>query len=328
MLTISWHLSKYLKETFLHPLMKQVDCSKKVILITGCDSGFGLSFAKKLSSYGFTVFAGCYNEVDSILRSENNSKIKVIQLDVTSNESIENAFNSVNDYLKQNPSMNFHALINNAGILQVGLIEWNSPNDISYFTKHMDVNCYGHVRMCKRFLPLLRSSGPGGRIININSMAARTAVAPVNGYVMSKAASAAFTEAMQVELAQFGLHIISVEPWIATTSLSAGDQIIQVATKSLEETPVEIKNSFHQQGLQLVRGWVNNAKNSPLNVTVDDVVDKVTDAVTSPDPEPVIRVCKPFYSFYFTLTNEILPWKLVLLSRRLSQYFVEKAGVE
>lgn len=329
MLTISWRLSKYLRETFLHPLMKQVQCSKKLVLITGCDSGFGLAFARALAGKGFTVFAGCYDEPNALLKSQseaNNDRIHVIPLDVTSSESVENAFKCVQKYLDENPSMSLHALINNAGVLQVGLIEWEDPSDISHFTRHMDVNCYGHIRMCKRFLPLIRSAGPGSRIINVNSMAARTATAPVSAYAISKAASASFTEAMQVELANFGIHVISIEPWIATTSLSAGDQIIQGAHKSLEKTPMEVQIAYGLKGMNLVNGWIKTAKDSFLNITIDDVVDKVTDAVTSPDPEPIIRVCDCAFSKLFTLMNELLPWRLVVFARRLMQYNVERAA--
>ena len=324
MLTLSWHLSKYLKEKFLHPLMKQVQCAKKVVLITGCDSGFGLSTARALASHGFTVFAACYDEANSCLKKEGLKNVNVLALDVTSSESIKNAFESVQEFLKQNPWMSLHALINNAGVLSLGLTEWDSVDDISYFTRHMEVNCWGQVRMCKRFLPLLRAAGPGSRVINVNSMAARTTALPVTGYAVSKAAAAAFVESLHLELSPFEIHAISIEPWVAETILSAGDHMASEATRSLERASPDIHSAYGSRGMSYVRAWLANAKSSPINVTVDLVVATIVDAVLSPDPEPVMRVSQPIFSAFFTLTNDILPWRLVVLFRHFITYAMQK----
>lgn len=315
MLTLSWHLSQYLKETFVHPLMKQVECAKKVVLITGCDSGFGLNTARALASHGFTVFAACYDEANCILKRHPVDRVKVIGLDVTSVQSVRNAYETVEQFLRENASMRLHALINNAGVLSLGLTEWDSVDDISYFTKHMQVNCWGQVRMVKRFLPLLRAAAPGSRVININSMAARTTALPITGYAVSKAAAAAFSESLHLELSPFRIHTISVEPWIAETSLSSGDHMAADAAQSLERTSPDTRNAYSARSMSYVHAWLTNAKNSPLNVTVDLVVARIVEAVLSPDPEPVMRVSQPIFSVFFTLANDILPWRLVVLLR-------------
>ena len=73
------------------------------VMITGCDTGFGNMLAKRLDSMGFSVFAGCLTEKggNDLQRSCSN-KMKIITLDVTSTESIENACSSVKTHLPAN----------------------------------------------------------------------------------------------------------------------------------------------------------------------------------------------------------------------------------
>ena len=66
------------------------------ILVTGCDSGFGRLFAKRMDSKGFRVFAGCFT-TDGInqLKEECSSMIKPFHLDVTSQDSVHKAVSFV-----------------------------------------------------------------------------------------------------------------------------------------------------------------------------------------------------------------------------------------
>ena len=72
----------------------------KNILITGCSSGFGYDASKYLASKGHTVYASMRNttgknkEAAAALNeyaSENNYKIEVLDIDVTSDESVNSA---------------------------------------------------------------------------------------------------------------------------------------------------------------------------------------------------------------------------------------------
>lgn len=79
---------------------------KHAVLITGCDSGIGYSIAKRCHEIGFTVFAACLNadcDVSGELRKLQN--VFVVQLDVTSRDSLRNASSTVNDVLKDNPEI-------------------------------------------------------------------------------------------------------------------------------------------------------------------------------------------------------------------------------
>ena len=86
----------------------------KHIVITGCDSGFGLELALRLDGMGFYVYAGCLTKPgrDS-LSNKASSRLKVLQLDVTDRASIQAMYDSVSHDL---PAEGLWALVNNAGV--------------------------------------------------------------------------------------------------------------------------------------------------------------------------------------------------------------------
>lgn len=75
--------------------------AEKIVFITGCDSGLGFSLAEHVSELGFTVVAGCL-KLDSKGAKElkKNSKIMLIELDITNNSSVNVAVETVSRYLE------------------------------------------------------------------------------------------------------------------------------------------------------------------------------------------------------------------------------------
>ncbi|GBN83391.1 Corticosteroid 11-beta-dehydrogenase isozyme 2 [Araneus ventricosus] len=73
---------------------KRIKTENKAVLITGCDSGFGRLLAKKLDSEGFRVYATCLQPAGlgaNELRIESSERLKVVEMDVTEDESVSKA---------------------------------------------------------------------------------------------------------------------------------------------------------------------------------------------------------------------------------------------
>ena len=88
---------------FYSPVLSSVDPSNKSVVITGTTSGFGNDLAKKLDKLGFTVFAGVRNTSDPraiSLAKSCSKKLTLVKLDVTSDEDVREAVNSVRKNLK------------------------------------------------------------------------------------------------------------------------------------------------------------------------------------------------------------------------------------
>jgi hypothetical protein len=108
------------------------------VFVTGCDSGFGHDVALEAAKAGYVVFAGCKdkNQSEELFRSVH--LIKVIQLDVTKNEEVDNAVASVQEWIcddSKSKKRVLHALVNNAGIAGGGIIDWE---ELSSFQRIMD----------------------------------------------------------------------------------------------------------------------------------------------------------------------------------------------
>lgn len=158
------------------------DLDKRVIFITGCDSGIGNALARYFHSLGFIIFAGCLdlsskgisdltllNEIDKNKSSTknicSNKRIHIVQIDITKTDSVKNAVDRLNQFLDKNNELKFHALINNAGVCIVGEFDWFN---LEHIEKVINVNLIGTLRTIKLFLKLIIKYK--SRIITIGSV--------------------------------------------------------------------------------------------------------------------------------------------------------------
>lgn len=284
------------------------------VLITGCDTGFGFLSAVRLQKKGFFVFACCLSkESDGAKKLSSIKNIHVIQLDVCSDEDVARAQVEVHSVLNNNNEgkngpKKLHAIVNNAGIATVGMIEWSkSMKDLQTV---MDVNLYGVIRMTKAFLPLLRRSK--GRIVNISSAAARDAAVALTAYGLSKAAVTKFSEFLDLELSSFGVKAITLEPFFFKTDIVNAEVSVKQLMKQWNEADDEIKTSY--RGIDKL---ANSMKitNSPhiTDSNPGKVVDLIEEAITSPDPDYFYR---PGYKLPLMTLSLFLPYELLYPFRR------------
>ncbi|CAK5056848.1 unnamed protein product [Meloidogyne enterolobii] len=144
------------------------------IFITGANRGIGIGLVKEILKQVKGVnnlFAGCRNPEEAkelqTLSSQNPS-VKIVKIDVSSDESIRVAAEKIGTQVKD-----IHLLINNAGIFEKEKgYSIHQPNrDI--FQKHFDINSTGAAIVTSNFLPLLltaASSGFSPLVVNISSI--------------------------------------------------------------------------------------------------------------------------------------------------------------
>lgn len=180
----------------------------KNVLITGCSSGFGYEAAKSLAEKGHAVFATMRNLNDknekpaSELRNfakERNLSITVLEMDVTSDESVKAAADQV-------PQVD--VLINNAGLGYGGPIESFSSSEV---LDQIDLNIVGTIRTAKAILPKMRAQ-KSGLIIQVSSGAGRACFPGFGVYHASKWGLEGLSESMRYELAPLGIDVVIVEP--------------------------------------------------------------------------------------------------------------------
>lgn len=161
----------------------------KYVLITGCDTGFGKESSLKFHSIGVKVIAGCLTEQGE--RSLRQRGIRTVRLDVTKQQSIDEAFVAVQKMLPDNTGL--WSLINNAGILEVAAPhDWLTVDD---YKRIFEVNTFGLINVTYKFLPLIKKEE--GRIVNVSSLSGRVASAILGPYTASKFAVEGFTNSLR-----------------------------------------------------------------------------------------------------------------------------------
>lgn len=241
----------------------QLEVGDKSVLITGCDTGFGLALAKHLTSLGFNVFAGCLladkeGPGATELRGLANPRLKVIQLDITKQEDWDKAL----EYVKKNlisTSSGLWGIVNNAGWATFGEVEWVGMDT---YKRAMDINVFGLIAGIKTFLPLIRSAK--GRVVTITSGLGRMAVPTRSPYVFTKYALEGFHDCLRYEMKAFGVSVSILEPgnFIAGTNIFNEDFVMAQAELMWNNMDQEIKDAYGKdyfnQKVEIMRGYMNN----------------------------------------------------------------------
>ena len=182
----------------------------KVVLVTGCSTGIGLSTATLFSEGDYQVIATARSPESSEELVELGKKDNVLlkTLDVCDQESVDKLFNELNDF-------DVDVLVNNAGVGGSGSVE-NASMD---FAKNlMETNYFGSLRMIQKVIPSMRSRRSGA-IINVSSMAGRRPFALMSHYCATKYALNGLSESMAHELARFNIRVTLIEPGTVITPI-------------------------------------------------------------------------------------------------------------
>lgn len=195
----------------------------KVVLITGGSSGIGKAIGEFLFHKGFTVY-GTSRNPEKVL----DSIFPLIALDVCDVESIRHAIEKVISISKR-----IDVVINNAGVGITGPIE-EIPTD--EMRNNFETNFFGPIEVMKAVLPQMREQ-QSGLIINITSIAGYMGL-PYRGiYSASKGALELVTEAVSMEVKNFGINVITVAPGDFATNIAAGRYHAPLVQGSAYEVP-------------------------------------------------------------------------------------------
>jgi NAD(P)-dependent dehydrogenase (short-subunit alcohol dehydrogenase family) len=194
---------------------------RKTVLITGTSSGIGRLTAITCARAGHVVYAGMRNTANrnipavqslSGLAKDENLDIRVIDLDVTEQSSIDTALKEIKD-----SGASLDVLVNNAGHMSIGIAEAFLEAQIS---SQFEVNTFAAIRMAKAVLPMMRQRR-SGLIVHVSSIVGRVLFPGCAYYCASKFALEAFAEVLNYELTGFSIDSIIVEPGPFATSLLA-----------------------------------------------------------------------------------------------------------
>ncbi|MGL4593383.1 MAG: SDR family NAD(P)-dependent oxidoreductase [Thermoguttaceae bacterium] len=177
----------------------------KTVLITGGSSGLGLIIAEEFARQkaNLAIVALEHDDLNRAAESLRSfgGDVLPIQADITKQEDVDAAFETVRSNYDR-----LDVLVNNAGRSMRGKILDTTPEQ---FQALFDLNVLGTIRCTRAAAPLLLKER--GHVVNIGSLAAKSAARFVGAYPVSKFAVAAFSQQLRLELGP-DLHVLLVCP--------------------------------------------------------------------------------------------------------------------
>lgn len=273
------------------------------VLITGCSSGIGRAAAIRLNNAGFPVYATARNA--ETLADLASRGIHTLALDVTDEASMTRAVAAVEDAEGWTG-----VLINNAGYGLYGPVEQQPMTEIR---RQFETNVFGPVRLIQLVLPGMRARGRG-RILNLSSMGGRATLPGGAFYHASKYAIEAISDALRMEVAEFGIDVILIEPgpvntpWndvavasLATAVPDAGGAGSGAGDGSDRDDPY----AAFKAAVAASFATAHNGPLARLGSSADDIAAVITQAVTARRPRTRYLI-NPVAKSVVTL-NRLLP---------------------
>jgi len=193
--------------------MNSSDLSGKVVIVTGASSGIGAATARLLSDAGANPVLAA-RRADRIAElSQTLGGALAVRTDVTDRADIARLVDLTLDRHGR-----IDGLVNNAG---VALHQPLDVLDLDEFASVLDLNVISIVAMTQAVLPAMRAQG-SGRIVNISSGTTRMVMPGVGAYAATKAAVNMLTAVARQELADDGIAVSLVVPFITATEFAGG----------------------------------------------------------------------------------------------------------
>jgi clavulanate-9-aldehyde reducatase len=219
----------------------------KVTAITGASSGIGEATAELFAKEGSKVAllarrADRLTELEKKIEDDGGEALP-IEIDITDHGKVEAAMAEISGQFGA-----LHHLINNAGVMLLGAVEgW----DISQWRRMIDVNLLGLLYCTREALPLLRDSG-GGHVVNVSSVAGRTAGFGSAVYNMTKWGVTGFSEALRQEALNSNIRVTCVEPGFVDTELQGHNEhpaVVEGIEKMREEVGTALEADDIARGI-------------------------------------------------------------------------------
>ncbi|MGK9124358.1 SDR family oxidoreductase [Olivibacter sp. SA151] len=220
--------------------------SKKVVLITGTNSGFGWLTANSVVALGHKVYATMRDtqgkNADKANALSQVANITVLDVTLTDETSVKHAFDTV--IAKEGT---IDVLVNNAGVALFGVAESATTADVQ---RVFDVNVIAPWRLMKLALPFMRKQSEG-LIINVSSGWGRFSPPFSAVYGASKFALEGLSEGLHYEARPLGVDVAIIQPGAFPTEMSqkiqaGSDTSVVDDYKLIAEVPEKMFNALSQ----------------------------------------------------------------------------------
>ena len=239
----------------------------KAAAITGASSGTGESTALALAEAGAAVALGARREdrlKELAERIESGGgRTVALKADVGDEASARAFVEGANEQLGS-----LDILINNAGVMLLGPVEGAPTDD---WRRMVDVNVLGLLYCTHAALPIMREAG-GGHIVNVSSVAGRTAHAGSAVYNFTKWGVVGFSEALRQEALHSKIRVTTIEPGYVDTELQGHNEHPAVV-EGIKQMREKIGDPLQAEDIAAA---ITYAVSQPQHVNVNEVLIRPT----------------------------------------------------
>ncbi len=190
----------------------------KVAMVTGATSGIGRATALMLGRLGYNVIIcgrrlPLLQDLCNDIEKTSGVESYILCFDIQDKHKVFDAYDMLPDSWKDN----LQVLVNNAG-LALGTESFEKGDDFDWDTM-IDTNIKGLLYTSQLVANTMKKNGYG-HIVNISSVAGRHVYYGGNVYCATKSAVDAITQAMRIDLLEYGIKVSSVAPGMVNTEFS------------------------------------------------------------------------------------------------------------
>ena len=239
------------------------------VVITGAGSGLGRALALEFRNRDFTVYATDLNPEP--LEEMAHLGIRGVQLDVNSADDIVALVRRLEE-----DGVSPDILINNAGIAAIAPL---AEISLDRLRLQFETNVFSIIALCQAVIPSMVKKG-GGRIVNIGSISGIMTSPFAGAYCATKSAVHALSSALRMELAPFGIKVITMQPGGIRSNFGAA------AARGVAEQIAPGSLYYAASDAMVARAQAGQENAAPA----EDVARQMIDAVLADNPAPVVRM--------------------------------------
>jgi len=236
---------------------------RPIAIITGASAGFGRATAIALARNNYdVVITGRRSEkletVEEAIRSKTDADVLSLTFDIRDKEAVKEACGKLTGKWEA-----IDVLVNNAGLAAgLSLIH---EGDVDDWEQMIDTNIKGLLYITRQITPGMVKREKG-HIINIGSIAGKEAYEMGNVYNASKFAVDGLTQAMRIDLVDYGIKVTAVNPGASETEFSL------VRFKGDQEKSDQVYEGFTPLYAEDIAEAILFTVTRPPHVNIDDLV--------------------------------------------------------
>ena len=239
----------------------------KVAAITGASSGIGEATAVAFAREGAAVALAARRKdrLDALAETINGDGGRAVafEADIGDEEQARGFVRGAADELGR-----LDVLVNNAGVMLLGPVE---GVDTEQWRRMVDANVLGLLYCTQEAMPLLRDSG-AGHIVNVSSVAGRTANFGSAVYNLTKWGVVGFSEALRQEALNSNIRVTAIEPGFVETELQ-GHNDHPMVIEGIEKMREEIGQALAAEDIARAILYVVS---QPQHVNINEVLIRPT----------------------------------------------------